>query len=104
MQEDQSLLSEPFQVHDEADLSPSDRLPFVHLDPDPSSFHGLVARLSHDPLKLPGIFPLFQLRGSQSATYPCIKVHEYLFELLDPEVRYPAPEIVVEVLDNLIHG
>jgi len=64
IQENQALLSEPLEVHDEADCPSVNRLPFVHSHPDPMSFLGLETGGDHNPLKLPRIFPFLQLHGS----------------------------------------
>ena len=64
IQENQALLCEPFEVHNEADRPAVNRLPFVHSDPDPMSVLGLETGIDHNPLKLVRILPFLQLHRS----------------------------------------
>jgi hypothetical protein len=63
IQKYKTLLSKPFEVHDETDRPAGNRLPFVHSDPDLVGFPRFKAEGNHDPLKLVEILPLLQLHG-----------------------------------------
>ena len=59
---------------------PTNRLPFVHLDPGSMSFLGLEPHTYHHSLKLTGFLPFLQLHGSKATPYPAVKVPEYTTE------------------------
>jgi hypothetical protein len=71
IQEYEALLSEPLEVHDEADSPAVNRLPFVHSDPDPVGFLWLEAGFDHNPLKLVRILPVLQLHAIMGTPLSC---------------------------------
>ena len=103
MQEEQSLLSEPFEVHYKSNLSALHRLPLVHLDPDPMRLVRLKPGSYHHPLKLPRILPFLQLHRPETATYPAVKIPEKHAEFLNSEIRNPAPQVHIEIFNGLEH-